>query len=223
MPRNIVLVGLYRSGSSFWAEMLHHLGVNMGAPYWETDEENHPNNHYEPADLSVDLRRMWNEPQGTSHWGSDERQGVMRRWLGQQRRKAGPDAVLGAKHPLFCLMMADVYAAFDMPVVLRCSRPLPDSMRSIARTTFPWSKVEMYEIQLKLWGAAEQWFAYSPPHITLNANEWKKHCTPNGQGWRARLVEDLCMQCNLHPTQEQFEKAMNCFRTGPTGFGGAIL
>ena len=60
--RRVAVVGLYRSGSSFWAGALHHLGVDMGAPFWENDVENHPDNHYEPWDLSIDLRRMWNEP-----------------------------------------------------------------------------------------------------------------------------------------------------------------
>ena len=52
--RIAVLFGLYRSGSSAAAGVLHHLGVEMGAPYWM--------DNYESARLARRLRRWWHEP-----------------------------------------------------------------------------------------------------------------------------------------------------------------
>jgi len=52
---NCPVLGCYRSGSSLLARMIHSLGVNVGPPFWC--------DHFEAADLSVELRSRWNEPQ----------------------------------------------------------------------------------------------------------------------------------------------------------------
>ena len=58
----IAVLGLYNSGSTVIAGMLHRLGVNMGQPFWQTSADGAACNHYEPYDLSWHLRRWWDEP-----------------------------------------------------------------------------------------------------------------------------------------------------------------
>jgi hypothetical protein len=201
-PR-VAIVGLYRSGSSFWAGVCHHLGVDMGAPFWENDVDDHPDNHYEPWDLSIDLRRMWNEPLGEGNWSADDRRGVLKRWI------MGRRPVAGAKHPLFCLMVDDILSAWgDDTVILWSFRPLEDSVDSLLRTTFPWSRLEMYAIQHKLWKAAHAHFRDRPPTLKLNALEHDEH-------GRAAAVDRLIDVLNLSPTSEQRARAVASFRKAP--------
>ena len=184
-PR-VAVVGLYRSGSSFWAGVLHHLGVDMGAPFWENDVEDHPENHYEPWDLSIELRRMWNEPLGESAWSPDDRREILRNW------SKGRRSVHGAKHPLFCLMVDDLLSAWgEDTVILWSFRPLEDSVDSLLRTTFPWSKLEMYSIQHKLWKAAHMHFRERPPALRLNVFELDEQ----GRESAIDRIIDVCWTC----------------------------
>ncbi|MCX6913612.1 MAG: hypothetical protein NT167_11280 [Verrucomicrobia bacterium] len=50
----IAVLGVYRSGSPAVAGALHHLGVDMGPPFFE--------GFYESAGLSKQLRKWWDEP-----------------------------------------------------------------------------------------------------------------------------------------------------------------
>lgn len=203
--RRIAVVGLYRSGSSFWAGALHHLGVDMGAPFWENSVEDDPENHYEPWDLSIDLRRMWNEPLGECAWSAEDRCGVLERWI----RGRGP--VCGAKHPLFCLMVEDLLRAWgDETVILWSMRPLEDSVDSLLRTTFPWSKLEMYAIQHKLWKAAQAWFRECPPELQFNV------FALDAAG-RASAIDRIIDVVGLSPTPQQRRRACEGFRLPTTG------
>ncbi len=198
--RRVAVVGLYRSGSSFWAGALHHLGVDMGAPFWENDVENHPDNHYEPWDLSIDLRRMWNEPLGECTWSSEDRQSILQNWSRSRR------AVHGAKHPLFCLMVDDLLAAWGEETVIVWSfRPLEDSVDSLLRTTFPWSKLEMYSIQHKLWKAAQSHFRERPPTLKFDLFGLDE------QGRRV-AIDRLIAVLDLAPTDQQRNNALAGFR-----------
>jgi hypothetical protein len=71
MATRIAVLGLYRSGSSAAAGVLHHLGVEMGAPYWM--------DNYESARLARRLRRWWHEPDLHEHFPPAERVREIRR------------------------------------------------------------------------------------------------------------------------------------------------
>ena len=60
-PR-IAVLGLYNSGSTTLAGMLHRLGANLGAPFWTDSDDASEGNYYEPYDLSWHLREWWDEP-----------------------------------------------------------------------------------------------------------------------------------------------------------------
>lgn len=201
----VAVVGIYRSGSSFWAGCLHHLGVDMGGPFWENDIENHPDNHYEPWDLSIDLRAAWNEPQCDPVWESERRVRTLREWIVNRETT---HAVCGAKHPLFCVALPDVLAAWgDDTVIVHAYRPLEESVDSLLRTTFPWPELEMYRVEHKLWRAAKLNFEHRKPDLSLSIN------AASDESLRRIAIDQLIDRIGLKPTKNQIENAVNGFRT----------
>lgn len=196
----VAVVGLYRSGSSYWAAVLDAHGVDMGAPYWENDIPNDPDNHYESLELVRDLPRVWNEPLGETNWSEFDRRRILREYI--ERR--GPLA--GGKHPLFCLMLADLFAAWGPETkIIRAFRPLEDSCSSLLRTSFPWSRLEMYSIQHRLWKACQEHFRQRPPDLEFNL--WEMNVPA-----RAKAVRDIVDLLDLHPSTEQLQRAASVFR-----------
>ncbi len=85
---NVVVLGCYRSGSSLLAGMLHCLGVNLGPPFW--------GDFYEPADLSAELRRWWDEPRLNPMVPQVQRIEYLRQW---QQRQANHASLGGGEVP----------------------------------------------------------------------------------------------------------------------------
>ena len=80
----IAVLGVYRSGSTAVAGALHHLGVDMGPPFFE--------GFYESAGLSKQLRRWWDEPRLVEKVGQAKRVtrvGAMDQGAGRGRGKVG--------------------------------------------------------------------------------------------------------------------------------------
>ena len=80
----IAVLGVYRSGSTAVAGALHHLGVDMGPPFFE--------GFYESAGLSKQLRRWWDEPRLVEKVGQAQaraRAGAMDQGAGSGRGKVG--------------------------------------------------------------------------------------------------------------------------------------
>lgn len=200
MPKKIAIVGLYRSGSSFWAEALHHLGVNMGGPFWENDIPNDPANHYEPAAESVILREMWNEPRALTNWTPEHRQLFLRNYA----EKHGPGC--GIKHPLLSLMIPDILKAWGDDVVIVWSfRALADSVASLTRTTFPWPRLDMYEVQHTLWRALQRDWPWCDPHVRVMTHGI-------GIEDRRSSLDAIIKRAGLTPTAAQYDAALACWR-----------
>jgi len=89
----IAVLGLYRSGSTAVAGALHHLGVDMGAPFF--------GGYYESEWLSKQLRQWWDEPRLVEKVAQAKRIRVLADWV-QAREQAGAKWV-GMKHPLLSL------------------------------------------------------------------------------------------------------------------------
>ena len=75
----IAVLGVYRSGSTAVAGALHHLGVDMGPPFFE--------GFYESAGLSKQLRKWWDEPRLVEKVGQAKRVRVLEQWI--KEREAG--------------------------------------------------------------------------------------------------------------------------------------
>jgi hypothetical protein len=102
MTTRVAVLGLYRSGSSAAAGVLHHLGVEMGAPYWM--------DNYESARLARRLRRWWHEPELQERFPAPERVRKLRDWI--SFLEGGGAAHVGAKHPLLSLCGDDLVQAW---------------------------------------------------------------------------------------------------------------
>ena len=120
----IAVLGVYRSGSTAVAGALHHLGVDMGPPYFE--------GFYESAGLSKQLRRWWDEPRLVEKVGRAKRVRVLEQWI--KEREAGGVRWVGMKHPLLSLCGDDLVQAWGEDTrFIRCCRPLEDSIDSLKR------------------------------------------------------------------------------------------
>jgi hypothetical protein len=162
----IVVAGLYNSGSSCMAGILHHLGVDMGAPFYEFPE-NEDEMFYEPEDMSADLRRMWKEPDGETDLSSIERQEVFRKWIQNRETIHKTRAHHGAKHPLLCLSLNDIVSAWgDETVFIWSRRDLEKSIEGLKRrhrkeTNQPCFSAEAAEaLQRKLYRHLENFFRF---------------------------------------------------------------
>jgi hypothetical protein len=94
----IAVLGVYRSGSTAVAGALHHLGVDMGPPFFE--------GFYESAGLSKQLRKWWDEPRLREKVSQAKRVRVLAQWI--QERERGGVRWVGMKHPLLSLCGEDL-------------------------------------------------------------------------------------------------------------------
>ncbi|MCA9269019.1 MAG: hypothetical protein KDA41_11140, partial [Planctomycetales bacterium] len=146
--KRVAVLGLYNSGSTAVAGMLHRLGVNMGAPFWQENADNSPRNFYEPSDLAWQLRTWWNEPRLATQAPAGQRIEFLRQWIVLQ--ECARPSPAGAKHPLLSLCGEDLLAAWGDDVVFIWSwRPLAESIAGLKRRGwFPGMEEAM---QTKLW------------------------------------------------------------------------
>ena len=153
----IAVLGLYRSGSSATAGVLHHLGVEMGAPYFE--------DHYESVRLAKRLRRWWNEPYLQERFSSAERVRLLRDVVFDL--EAGGAAHVGAKHPLLSLCGDDLIEAWGPAIrFIWTWRPLDESIASIRRTGW-WADAYAENLQRHLWDEVHRFFA-SHEHLRID-------------------------------------------------------
>lgn len=159
----IAILGLYNSGSTGLAGMLHRLGVNMGPPFYKTSEETSEENFYEPYDLSWHLRKWWDEPYAIETVRPDVRVEFLRRWVALQECQGV--AFVGAKHPLLSLCGEDILTAWGQNSKLIWSyRSLADSIRGLKRRK--WLKGHEETLQTRLWNALEALTSSYPQHVT---------------------------------------------------------
>jgi hypothetical protein len=143
----IAVLGVYRSGSTAVAGALHHLGVDMGPPYFE--------GFYESAGLSKQLRIWWDEPRLREKVKQAERVRVLAEWI--KEREQGGAKWVGMKHPLLSLCGADLVQAWGPETrFIRCCRPLGDSIDSLKRLG---RKVDGVHMQGTLMAALDRFFA----------------------------------------------------------------
>lgn len=100
--KKIAVIGLFNSGSTMIAGVLHRLGVNMGAPFWGA--------FYEPRDLRNALVHWWNEPRIRETVPQNFRVESLQAWL--RSHTVNADVPTGAKHPLLCMCCDDLVQAW---------------------------------------------------------------------------------------------------------------
>ncbi|HEY1687024.1 MAG TPA: hypothetical protein VGG19_19850 [Tepidisphaeraceae bacterium] len=165
--RRIAVLGLYNSGSTALAGMLHRLGVNMGAPFWRNSHEIDPENYYEPYDIARQMRKWWSEPLLIDHGSSAERVRFFRDWLQLQESKcAGP---VGLKHPLLSLCIKELMTACGNDVrFVWCWREFDESVDGLNRRRWFDHRL-VAPLQQRLW---DRLVALEPAQVNLTKFSW---------------------------------------------------
>jgi hypothetical protein len=158
--KRLAVLGLYNSGSTAVAAMLHHLGVNMAPPYWVALDRKSNENYYEPYELSWHLRQWWEEPRITERTPAQVRVRYLRQWAVLQE-SLGLSPIVGAKHPLLSLCGEDLLEAWGQDTLFIWSwRPLTDSVSALQRRG--WFGEHARQIQERLWEALQQFDKVHP-------------------------------------------------------------
>lgn len=185
----VAVLGLYRSGSSAAAGVLHRLGVEMGAPFWQ--------DHYESLRLAKRLRRWWHEPDLQECFPSAERVRKLRDWV--FFLEAGRATHVGAKHPLLSLCGDDLVQAWGPAVrFVWTYRPLDESIVSIRRTGW-WPEPYGENLQRRLWDEVNRFFA-GHEHLRIDFSDMLAD--------PAREIMRIAEYVDLHPDSEHFAAAL---------------
>jgi hypothetical protein len=192
----IAVLGVYRSGSTAVAGALHHLGVNMGAPFF--------GGYYESEWLSKQLRKWWDEPHLREKVGQAKRVRVLAEWI-QQREQSGAKWV-GMKHPLLSLCGEDLVQAWGEETrFIRCSRPLGESIESLKRLG---GRVDSNFVQRTLLAGLDRFFA-DRQHFQIEFSDMMSD--PGRQ--IARLLEYL----QIKPDADKLAAAVQFVQPGKKG------
>ena len=195
----VAVLGLYRSGSSAVAGVLHHLGVDMGRPFWEPLEPAAPP-FYESAALAERLRAWWHEPSLEEKVPRPERVRFLAEWV-EGRERPGA-AWVGAKHPLLSLCGDDLLEAWGAGTRwLWAHRPPDESIRSLAALGW-WPGREAF-VQSRLWDAAGRFFA-GRDHLRVELARLRAD--------PSREVERIAHYLGLGPDGEQVRAAVQSVR-----------
>ncbi len=185
----IAVLGLYRSGSSAAAGVLHHLGVDMGAPFFK--------DHYESLRLARRLRRWWHEPDLQERYPRAERLRKLGDWIGFL--EGGGATHIGAKHPLLSHCGDELLEAWGPSVrFIWTWRSLDESIASIRRTGW-WTGPRAEEIQRRLWDDVNRFFA-GRDHLRVDFSDMLAD--------PAREIRRMADYLELAPDASQFAAAL---------------
>ena len=199
--RRIVVLGLYNSGSTVLAGMLHRMGVNMGPPFWRNPRDGHEENFYESRQLSHQLRQWWAEPLGIERVSAPYRIGFLKTWAALQEKMSR--APVGAKHPLLSLSAFDLASAWGGGTCfIRAWRSMEESLDGLRRRA--WFPGHEIALQKKLWEALE---SFERGH-SVNRFDWN-----NVKSDPAQTARDLARAASLSPTGDQLAAAAALFRS----------
>ena len=206
----IAVLGTYRSGSSGVAGVLHHLGVNMGGPFWWPLTPGTPP-FYESASLAGLLRSWWDEPGLIEKTPKAERVRVLAEWIAEQEKAGAKQA--GAKHPLLSLCGEDLLEAWgDAAKFIWSHRPIEKSIHSLVHLGW-WPGREEF-VQRQLYDAASQ-FLQGRPHLRVELADLRSN--------PSREVERLIHFLQISPNNEQIRSAMACIQPNAGAVGAEIL
>jgi hypothetical protein len=201
--KRVVVLGLYNSGSTAIARVLHRLGVHMGEPFWANSIEGDNLNFYEPYDLSWRLRKWWSEPDAVEKVLSADRIRFLERWILLQECER-PGAA-GAKHPLLGFCAHDLVKAWgEHTVFIWAWRSLNESIEKLKqRGWFPGNHHE--SLQRKLWGSITNFAASHPGVIKLDFNQVRTD--------PMSAAKTLASLAGLEPSEETQKSAAACIHT----------
>jgi hypothetical protein len=190
--RRVAVLGLYNSGSTVLAGMMHRLGLNMGAPFFASSDDDADNNYYEPRDLSARLRRWWREPEMVAAEPRAARVAYLSQWAERTESLRAGSAC--AKHPLLSLSAPDLVSAWGSDTAFVWAyRPLEESVRGLVRRG--WFRGHEGDAQRALWDALHA-FESDHGHVTRIA-------FADVHAERQATVDALLHVARAHATPEQ--------------------
>jgi hypothetical protein len=192
----VAVLGLYNSGSTVVAGILHHLGVYMGPPFWQ--------DCYESYEVAYHLRNWWNEPSLIESCPAERRRCYLARWASLQECLS--DGIIGLKHPLLSLCGPDLVQAWGQET--RFIWAYRDLYKSIERLLVRqwWPAQESEQLQLKTWKELLRFFD-KQPHLRVEHEEIldPAHCE--------RVVRTVASFIGLAPTEERLQWACSFVKT----------
>jgi FkbM family methyltransferase len=196
----VAVLGLYSSGSTATATVLHRLGVKLGHRFFA--------DYYEPLWLSEQLRKWWHEPDLKEVVPREHRVRIFSNWMKELQRDG--HFCVGAKHPLLTLCGPDLIEAWGPETkFIWTSRPLDESIRSLKRRG--WWPGREEALQTQLWTAAKSFFE-SQPHLRIEFENLLRE----PQREVNRIIEFL----ELHPSPSDLDSAVSSiWRPVPAGPG----
>ena len=196
------ILGLYNSGSTTLAGMLHRLGANMGPPFWANGDDRSEHNYYEPYDLSWHLRRWWHEDHITERTPAEKRIAFLRHWV--ELQECVGSAPVGAKHPLLSLCGREVIVGWGANTRLIWSyRDLDASVRALERRG--WFRGREAAVQQRLWDALHELERSNYRMVRVSWDDVRSD--PTGA---ARYLASLA---GLAPSESQLTAAVAFVRT----------
>ena len=184
----VAVLGLYSSGSSATAGVLHHLGVGMGKRFYRA--------FYEEQRLARFVRAWWSEPALEASNSRATRITQLRNWV-RQMENGGVDCI-GGKHPLLLMSAEELVEAWgDQTKLIWAWRPLRESIASLQRRA--WWPGEEERIQTRLWESANHFFN-GRSHCKVNYSE-----LINSPGRQVQRLIDFLGIC---PTANQINNAI---------------
>jgi glycosyltransferase involved in cell wall biosynthesis len=203
IPR-VAVLGLYNSGSTVVAGMLHRLGVNMGAPFHDNSDDYSERNFYESAHLAAHVRRWFDEPSGIATVNSEQRVACLKSWSTFQECSNHGGAI-GAKHPLLSLCPDDIRAAWGPATrIIWAWRPLEESIAGIKRRG--WFGDQAEPLQRKLWDSLNEY--YQRAGMFQIQHWWVLRHPDEAARWLAEAAA-------IKPTEEQIQNAISFVRNSP--------
>ncbi|MDP1712912.1 MAG: hypothetical protein Q8K86_10710 [Candidatus Nanopelagicaceae bacterium] len=192
MGKRIAILGLYSSGSTAIAGVVHHMGINLGEPLWC---------HYESTWITNRLREWWHEPDLFSSTPFSVRVHLLTSWITEVERK-NPNCIIGAKHPLLILSGLDIMKAWgEQTKFIWSFRPLNESISSLVRRKW-WPGKEI-TMQTKLWHVLMQ-FLSNRNHLCIDFSSLKQN--PESQ------VQKIIKFLEISPTKDQQTNAVKSIR-----------
>jgi hypothetical protein len=203
--KRIAILGLYNSGSTALAGMLHRLGVNMGSPFWRVSDENSNENFYEPYDISRQMRRWYKEPHLIDRGSPAERIAFFRDWITLQESKSAQP--VGVKHPLLSLCASELLNGWGTETCFLWSwRNLEESVAGLQRRG--WFAPEFVEpLQNRLWNSLQEFASRHPQIIRLDWNQVQSNPMETAQY--------LATLAGIHPSAEQLQSAAEFIHSAP--------
>ncbi|MBI1247503.1 hypothetical protein GC197_06600 [bacterium] len=135
----VAVLGCFRGGTSCVTGILSHLGLDLGTNLMEPNQNN-PDGFFEDNGLGGICRNIFREPWLERQLDPVDAANLLRRWASLRCESAANESsLLVGKHPILCMLGAELETAWNSPKILAVDRPVEDSIKSLKKANWGWS------------------------------------------------------------------------------------